>query len=118
MIYFLSKVERARELVRATQFMIRRRPQSASTTSRTPAREGNEERDDNGQAPKSSKGGLTRPRTAGAPRRRKEFHKTLTPQKEKKVHAYKLGKTLSVSLKDTIYSGRRRKTLEVPEPVR
>jgi hypothetical protein len=96
--------------------MIRRRPQSASTTSRTPAREGNEERDDNGQAPKSSREGLTRPRTAGAPRRRKEFHKTLAPQK--KVHAYKLGKTLSVSLKDTIYSGRRRKTLEVPEPVR
>ena len=59
-----------------------------------------------------------RPRTAGGPRRKKKFQKTLAPPREKKVHAYKLGKTMSVSLKDTIYSKRRTKPLEVPEPVR
>jgi len=90
------------------------RPQTADDTSRRLKRGGVGDGNVNDKGHSTTKG--ERPRTAGTTRRKK-FQKTLDPPKEKKVHAYKLGKTMSVSLKDTIYSGKKRVAAKVPEPV-
>lgn len=57
---------------------------------------------------------LPRPKSAVASHRR--FVKDLNPPKVKKVHAYKLNKKMSTSLKDTIYSGKRKSTPRLPSP--